>query len=315
DLGLGQKLHGSVDYYIKKGEDLLGLDYMDPTSGISGALRQMVNYANIETKGLDVDLTFHKNFSNLKWTTNVLGSIVNNRITHYSTNDNLKATAYLLGVGTAPPKSDKPVDILYALPWRGLSPENGLPLVLIDGEQSSDYNNYVNNFPVDDLIDVGVTVPRYHGFLRTSIAWKSLEIGGMVSWKGGYKYRKNSMMPGGEYQGNGQHHMDYFKRWEKPGDEKNTFVPAVTDKYSSPLANAYRYAEVLVEPATNIRWEDLILTYNYSILSNKLRGKVGFMVRNLGIIWKQSKSDEDPDQPYAIYSRPREFNINIQIQF
>lgn len=315
DWRIKDSFFGSIDYYHKKAEDLFGLDYVDPTTGVSGSLQQMVNYADLLTRGLDVDITAKSTFFGWTWTGNVLASIVNNKITDYSTNDNLRASSYLLTTGKTPPRLDQSVDVLYALPWHGLSATDGMPIVRIDGEETSDYNNYITNYPVAKLINVGVTVPRFHGFLRNTFAWKKLEIGGMVSWKSGYKYRRSSMAPGDEYQGNNQHHMDYFKRWQKPGDENSTVVPAMTDSYASPLAMAYQYAEVLIESANHIRLEDVVLSYDFELPVLRIPCKTSFMARNLGIVWKQSKSAEDPDYPYATYRRPLEFNMNLQIKF
>ncbi|MFD1769816.1 SusC/RagA family TonB-linked outer membrane protein [Sphingobacterium suaedae] len=315
DLSMGNVLKVSVDYYVKNGEDLFGMDYVDPTTGISGALQQMVNYADLRTDGLDFDLTFAHQFSGVRWTSNLLASYVSNRITDYRTNDNLKANAYLLTTGAAPPVKGRSVDALYALPWNGLSPINGLPIIYVDGEQSSDYANYINNFPVQGLEKVGVTVPRFHSFFRTTLSYKNIDIGGMLSFKGGHRFRRSSMMPGGEYLGNDQHHMDYYERWKKPGDETRTVIPAATDSYSSQLAMSYGYSRALIEPADHIRIEDLTAAYTAKLAKEKLKVKVVLMLRNVGILWQKSDSGLDPEMPFATYRRPKEFSLGIQLQY
>src|SRR5690606_2700473 len=51
------RIHGSLEYYRKKGTDLLGENFIDPTSGIisgtGGFVRNRVNYADVLTRGVD----------------------------------------------------------------------------------------------------------------------------------------------------------------------------------------------------------------------------------------------------------------------
>src|SRR5690606_33460451 len=114
--------------------DLIGDDYMDPTTGISGSYK--INYANIETQGWDVQLSTRNVTGQFNWTTTVLSSWVRNKVTHFNTNEVTSIARFLSG-SSAPPTVGASRDVVYMLPWHGLSPTDGLPIVFMDGEQTS----------------------------------------------------------------------------------------------------------------------------------------------------------------------------------
>ena len=83
-----RRLSGSLEYYVKKASDLIGDDYMAPSTGINEAnynLKNKINYANITTKGWDVQLSSRNLIGELNWTTDVLFSYTTNEVTNINT--------------------------------------------------------------------------------------------------------------------------------------------------------------------------------------------------------------------------------------
>src|SRR5690606_10632209 len=122
--------------------------------------------------------------------------------------------------GPVPPVWGVSKDMLYALPWNGLDPNTGFPIVYKDGVQTDDYAAYYYSRTKEDLEKVGSSIPTWYGSWRNDLAWKGLTLSFMLQFKMKYFFRKKSLHPKEEYYGS--YHMDYFKRWQKPGDEKHT---------------------------------------------------------------------------------------------
>src|SRR5690606_19439618 len=121
-----------------------------------------------------------------------------------------------------------------------------------------------------------------------------------IMWKMGYVFRRSSIASGEEFYGGLEfYHMDYYKRWQKPGDEKFTDVPAYTPDYDSYRASVYKYSEALITSGNHIRLQDINLSYTLTkSVWRKLPGQtIRFYVyaRNLGILWRANKQGIDPD--------------------
>lgn len=320
--GAGGWIRGSLDYYIKHAGDLIGLDYMDPTTGIIDgvfpALENKINYANLKTRGLDLELTTRILQGMVNWETSALFSYVRNKVTHFSTAEVSNIDYYFYA--SPPPVTGKSRDAVYALPWHGLDPATGLPAITPGGGSNTDYVAYYTGYHPDDLILAGVSVPPFFGSLRNTLSWKGLELSANITWKAGYVFRRSSMLPGGEYYSN--YHMDYFRRWQQPGDEMHTDVPAgLPERNSSTgyINSIYAQSETLVTRGDHIRLQDIRLSYSLfkADISQLPLQQVRLYVyaRNLGIIWRADNHNLDPDYPAAYYPEPRSIALGIQVDF
>lgn len=313
DFGIQQgKITGSLDYYIKQGYDLIGSTYLAPSTGITSDY--MINYANIRTEGIDLSLTGNFSCKGVDWRSNLLSSWVSNRITNYHTPE-VNDLAYYIS-GPVPPVWGVSKDMLYALPWNGLDPNTGFPIVYKDGVQTDDYAAYYYSRTKEDLEKVGSSIPTWYGSWRNDLAWKGLTLSFMLQFKMKYFFRKKSLHPKEEYYGS--YHMDYFKRWQKPGDEKHTDVPrAIAFAEDKPmLGAAYTYTSALVLPGDQIRLNDIRLDYQIPIKSGMVkRLNVYGMVRNLGMLWTKNKEHLDPDYHYSDYPPNKIFSIGLHSSF
>lgn len=314
----GEWLSGGVEWYIKKGNDLIGDDYMDPTTGITGSYK--VNYASIETKGWDLILNSRNLGGEVVWNTNILMSWVRNKVTGFNTPENIPTYNYFYN---SPPAKGISRDMVYAIPWNGLSPVTGLPIIYMDGHLSDEYNHYYNQYLNRSmLVEAGVSIPTHFGSLRNTVSWKGIEVGALLNWKMDYVFRRRSMGSYDEY--NQQYHQDYFNRWKAPGDERITDVPAHVsledmDNSKGVGAPVYEYSEALIVSGNHIRLQEINLSYGLpQILLDRLpvqNIRFSAYARNLGIIWRANKLRIDPDYLNSPYPAPASYAFGIHVIF
>lgn len=319
DFGVkGARINGSVDYFIKNATDLIGTDYLPPSTGIitggSAAKTSMMNYADLRTTGLDLQLRSQNVKGPFSWESSLLLNVVKNKVIDYKISDTELLANYT--ATKAPPSTGKSRDVLYALPWHGLDPETGLVLMYVNGEKTADYTAYYNSLTPEDLVVKGVTVPTFYGSLRNDLSWKGISASVLISWKSGFVFRRSSIASGAEY--GGVYHMDYFKRWQKSGDEKFTDVPAWAPQALPYSGTVYRDSEALVTKGDHIRLQDINISYTLpkSVIGTRFRNiRLYGYARNLGVIWKSNRHEIDPDYVNADYPAPKTFALGIQADF
>ncbi len=315
---LGNRISGSIERYVKNGNDLIGEDYLDPTLGITEGYK--INYADIRTEGWDIQLSTSNLTGGLSWKTDILAHWVNNEVTNYRTNDNLAVSNYFYGI--APPTVGRSRDVVYAIPWHGLSGQTGLPVIYMDGAQSGDYKTYFLQYlDKDMLVDMGSFVPTVYGTLRNTLGWKGVEFSAMLGWKSGYVFRRTSMGSSDEYAD--RYHQDYDRRWQQAGDENWTDVPRhvpleEADTYRD-ASSVYMNSEALITRGDHIRLQDITLSYT---LPAGITGKLALKnvrlyayARNLGILWKSNRVGIDPDYANSLYRAPKAYSAGIQFNF
>ena len=317
------RISGSIEYYAKKSSDLIGDDYLAPSSGIittpggTAANSKKVNYANMKTEGFDFRINTKNLTGELSWNSTILLSTVKNEVTNVFVNPGRRTQEYFGGSAAVPPVTGVSRDMIYATPWLGLDPETGMPIMFLNGEKSVDYTKYINTMTKEDLVNAGVAVPTMFGSLRNDLSWKNLSLSFLITWKTGHVFRRNSIASGAEY--NGTYHMDYFKRWQKPGDELTTYVPAYASAVNTGLNTFYNYNNVLITKGDVIRLQDISLSYaltKFNIPRLPVeRINIVANVRNVGMLWKANDFGIDPDFANAQYVTPRTFALGFQFDF
>lgn len=306
----------SFDLYRKKAKDLLGNRILDPSTGVTGVFK--LNYAGMETEGIDVQLSSKNIKGVFNWNTDLLLNYTSNKITDFK---NIPITNITEYINNPPPMEGKSFDNIYAYRWNGLSSTTGYPIVYIDGKESSDYIAYINQLTFDDLIEGGSTVPKLFGSLRNTWSWKGWQLSTLLSFKSGFVFRRSSMGSGQEYASTPYYHMDYFKRWTQPGDELFTDVPAWSKTTSSSTGwTLYRDSEALITNGASLRMQDIQASYLLPLrwhrtTSRKVDLRIFAGIKNVGIIWRANKVGIDPDYPMASYPPPRIINMGMNLNF
>ncbi|MEA5403009.1 SusC/RagA family TonB-linked outer membrane protein [Arcicella sp. DC2W] len=321
------RLRGSLEYYEKAGIDLIGYDFLDPTTGIfqspSGlyTIDNRINYANLLTKGADLEINAAITTGRFKWSAVLLGSWTQNKVTKYNAAEAPTLLSFLpaSNAGRAPATQGKSLDILYALPWYGLNPTTGAMQVYDSktgaggGSLSENYAAYWASLQQSNLKEMGVTVPVFFGSIRNTFTWKGLTASVNLVYKTGYNFRRTSINYSNLINYGGGH-LDYEARWKSPGDELQTSVPAVTLTANTTRDNIYLSNETLIENGSHLRLKDINLSYKLSAPKLGLSNVSVFMyVNNVGILWRANQVGLDPDFPTSDYPPIRTYSLGFKM--
>ncbi len=159
----------------------------------------------------------------------------------------------------------------------------------------------------------GPSRPTFFGSLRNTFTYNGFELSLNIIYKLNYMFRNLSSSLATSMNG------DYTRRWQQPGDELHTYVPSIQfPPFDNNREIFYSNSSVLIDKADHIRIQDIKLSYHFAHLVRKtsiLSSLVlyGYM-NNVGIIWRKSEKNIDPDV-YAGIPVPRSFTIGAKFTF
>jgi TonB-linked SusC/RagA family outer membrane protein len=287
DFGLpAGRLSGSLEVFWKQGRDLIGSTAQAPSTGVS-----VFTGNTAATAGHGFDLELHStNFS--WWTTDFFASYVTNVVTAY--NQASPAPFYLqFGAYGNYALLGRPLFAIYSYRWAGLDQATGDPQGYLGSAVSKNYSAIAAG-SVQDLVYNGPAKPPLFGALRNTFRYKQFSLSANISYAFGYYFRRSSVRYGSD-QGLAQQSGDYALRWQKAGDA--TSVPSLPAAPSLARDDFYSYSAVLVEKGDHIRLRDLRLAYR------RKTAELYIYAANLGILWRATKSGQDPDYPNT-YPQP-----------
>jgi len=305
-----RQYYGSLEFYNKKTSDLIGYTPLDPSTGY---LNNYSNNAHTRTTGLDLTLHAQKNWGNSAIQASLLLGSASSKVTE-ALSPTLGYTSAILGYGIYEGKYVKP---LLSIPFAGLDPQDGKPLGLLDGEVTANYADIYSKTLLDDLIDHGSAVPLYYGNLNFTVRYRMLSLQAIVDGKFKYFFRRTSVNYNMLYSrrlGN----PDYYLRWQQPGDELTTTVPAEYYPLDMNRENFYTNSAALVEPGDHIRLQQLRLEVDALSLLHRarLKGLQLFVnVSNLGILWVKNAQKIDPVYADTGISPSRIYTLGLNVKF
>ncbi len=294
-------LWGSIEYYHKKGTDLIGDSPLNPTTGVTDF---RANVANMIGSGIEMNISSRLiNQNDFRWESNLLCNYTTDKITKYLVEPS-SVTAYLTDASLTgspfdiTPTEGKPLFGIYSYKWAGLDPETGDPRGYLDREPSNNYSAVISATTFDDLVHHGRALPPVFGSFRNTFSYKNLALSFNIVFKFGYYFRRTSVNYTSLIQSR-IGHSDYALRWQNSGDEEITNVPSVIYSSNTNRDFFYNNSEVLVEKGDHIRLQDVQLSYKFS---DKLLQNLPFKsfeayvyATNLGILWRANKHNVDPD--------------------
>lgn len=313
---------GSIEYYIKKGIDLYGPSPIDYTAwGAANTLT--MNVANMAGKGVDVVLETQNIKRVIKWNTRILFNYNTSKTTAYF--EPSSQSIYGI-VASSPvyitPIVGKPPYAIAAYRWGGLNAA-GDPQGYVNKQLSTDYTAIFNEAKgtgiADNVVYKGSASPTVFGSIINEIGWKNISVTFNISYKMGYYFRRPTFSYSDLYN-SGISHIDYEKRWRKPGDESITNVPSMVYTNYPQFSNRdgfYAASEINVLKADHVRFEYVNLSYFIASGKRKLPFETlqfYAVASNLGILWAANKEHLDPDNPFAIPT-PRQTTIGLRANF
>lgn len=309
-----KRISGSVEYYLKKGNDLIGDKPIDPTTGVN-QLRG--NFSGMKAHGADIQISTVNIDKNFRWSTSFLFNYTNEKVTRfdltYTGSDKFTLTAHKGGL----PVVGKPLYALYSYRWAGLDPETGDPRIYLSDTIFKNTTSAVSSqFKLEDHIFNGRYNPPITGSVLNSLSWKNLTLALNIVYKLNYVFRRTSI----EYTAlrndwkNG--HGDYVLRWKKPGDETITNVPSFTYPINATRDTYYSNSDILVEKGDHIRLQFINVSYQFDEKVLKRSSisslQVYFYANNLGLIWRRNDKEIDPDFPTRDYPTPTSYSFGIR---
>ena len=212
------RIRGEVDYFIRKGEDML---YAVPVPYSTGLPSIMQNAASMDNKGIELQLSFDiLKERAFKWTLDF-------NLTHYK-NKLTKLTQEEVWDGTKKWVEGGSIYDFWLMKWAGVDAENGDELWWYKNgdawEKTNDYS-LASKDPKSKQY-VGSAIPKVYGGFTNNFSWKGLNLSVFFSYSvGGKMYDSNyqRLMHAGSL--GHAWHKDILKRWRKPGDV--TDVPRI----------------------------------------------------------------------------------------
>lgn len=295
--GFSDRISGTIEVYTKRSKDLISPETLDPTTGLN--IMQM-NGASIRTKGMDMKLSFVPVNRKIRLETSLLYSHVKNVVTKYMNEFSNKAGYINFSYAVNPREGADPYAIT-SYRFAGLD-SVGDPVGYINGLKSKNYANILNPTNWDDLVASGSSRPTSFGNLINTVSYKGFSLTVNIAYRFGYYFRRNTISYTALFN-NGIGHTDFYDRWQKPGDEHITNVPAMTYPANSNRDAFYTNSEATVSKADNIRLQDISLSFQpQRKKAGSLLDKMQFYcyATNLGIIWRANRLHLDPDYGTAM---------------
>lgn len=311
------RISGTLEFYLKDGLDLIGQTPYPPSSGIRTFNG---NNASMRTTGYDLQLETRNLTGDFKWSSVLLLSGVKEKVTDYEIESPVASVLERGALGAGGfnyPVKGRSLYSYYSLPWAGLNPETGAPMGVLDGEPSEDYRALVNGADLESIRYHGPARPTTFGSFRNTFSYKGISLSANISYRLGYFFRRSSVQYSSIQMGRGGH-SDYNLRWQNPGDEQFTQVPSQPGSIDNLRDTFYRNSSVLVEKGDHIRLQDVRLGYKVpqggsGIFSSMARAELFVYSNNLGLIWKASDTDLDPD--YGWQTPRKSIAVGIQLDF
>ncbi|NJI72439.1 SusC/RagA family TonB-linked outer membrane protein [Sphingobacterium kitahiroshimense] len=309
----GNWLSGSIEYYEKKSTDLIAPVTSNITVGYAMVSR---NSATILNSGLDAQLHAAKKIGNLYWNGDLNISYNKNRILKYMLASTRLSNWVGAGVSVSPIEGQAAYPLI-SYKWGGLTPENGNPVGYLNGENTVNYAQLIQNVTKDDLIFHGSALPEYYGAFRNMLSWRNLSVSANISFKSNYYFRRKSIDYTQLLNANARvGYGDFKDRWQQPGDENRTTVPSMQYPVDTRRNTFYQNAEITAEKGDHIRLQDISISY---LLANKSLSKrfkdlrLTAYLRNLGVLWSANKLALDPD--FRSLPLPASYSLGLTSNF
>ncbi len=304
------RLGGSLEFYSKNGQDLIGETEVPDSNGL---YQYRGNFSSTLTRGFDLTLNTINLNKAVRWSTQTLISGWKDEVTEFKGS---RTVAQYFGSNSSNvvPLEGKPLFSIYSLPWGGLSPDTGNPRGFLDGELSENYSAIISTATPESIRFHGSARPTVFGSLRNTFDYKGFSLSFNVTFRAGYFFRRSSVDYAALSRGQISH-ADYGIRWQNPGDELTTQVPSQPTALNTVRQSFYQRSSLLVERGDHVRFQDLRFGYTFSKPANPRfpfsRMEVFTYLNNLGLIWKATDQPLDPDFPTALPRRTAAVGLRI----
>lgn len=305
------RIGGSIDLYQKSAFDLIG---NSPIAMQSGLTQFRGNSANLRTRGIDILVNSRNLTGAIGWNTTLLFNYNTDKVTSYKVKQN--SNNNIVSQNYQNPLEGYPYYAIFSYPSAGLD-NTGSPQGYLNGQVSKNYTSIINLLAPSQLNYHGTASPKFFGSILNTVTYKNFELSVNITYKMGYYFKRKNVFIG-EYTNILTSYVDYENRWQKPGDELTTTVPALFYPANSSMTSFYRNSSNIIERGDHIRLQDVRLTYS---ASQKQLQKLPFKAisafiyaKNLGILWRKNTLGIDPDYGTSSLRDPLSFSFGINFK-
>lgn len=309
---LRDRLSGTIDWYLRNTEDLIGTLATSPLTGYDNVIG---NYGNMTNRGLDIGIQSvniqHPHFS---WSSSLIFNYNKNKLTllHETTPATgavMVHTERVVGY---------PLHTRFAYDYAGLNSEGDPQIRLADGRIS----DAMDAAMPEDIRYVGTAQPVWSGGLTNRFRYNSFSLSANVVFNGGHVLRSNRR-PATYVQILGNNDLDplILDRWKKPGDEARTDIPRFAP--SAAIAGArnldyYLSSEQFMLDASYVKIRDLTFSYQMpDRLASSLRARsvtCHVQLNNL-LLWTANNQGMDPEFGGSVRDAQGTLSVGAHITF
>lgn len=296
------RLNGGINGYHKTTTNLLGTV---PTNRFTGFDRTFGNLGKLLNKGIELSLhTQNIKGENFGWSTSLVFSYNKNKLANLGV---ISATAYvntLYGRLFSSYLPGRSMQSLFAYQFAGLDALGDPQIYLNDKTITKNPNAAA----AKDLVYQGTMQPVFNGGFTNTFNYKTISLSVNMIYNLGHVMRRdvNTLYSGVIGDGSSLASLNvssyFLDRWQQPGDENKTNVPAyVADEYTNSTrrnTGYYQYGDVNVVKASYVKVRDITLSYGLTppaLRFLKLQGLDLFVQATNFMVWKANKNDIDPE--------------------
>ena len=281
----GGRLNVGGDYWRKDVKDA----FADvKVSTVNGVYNYRMNNGSLKNSGYSIyvsgtpwktkDWSLYMSTS-YSYSDNTVQTDVNDT---YSIYDYLSGTAIIDG---------KAIGTFYSYEFLGLNPETGIPMF----DDFKDRQHLLRGKTLGEavqlaMIETGNREPKFQGSLYTTLRYKRLSLSTNLIYSFGNKIRMFELYTPIINGVNSDKNVrkEFVDRWQRPGDEKKTIIPALISKgdpnyssynshwsttqaadnagipaFGSSLWSMYDKSDIRVVPGDYLKMSNLSMTYNF----------------------------------------------------
>lgn len=320
---LNQAINLSVDYYYRKGVDLIGTQMLPLETGFE---MLTVNWASMRNQGVEVALsTRNVHTKNFMWTTNFNFAYNNNKVLKEALRED----------ALEPGREGYPAGALFALKTAGLD-EEGYPMFQDkDGKAVSAMEFFKLQewgFGATDLTArerrelytyVGTADCPYTGGFNNIFTYKAFELGVNFSFDFGGKVRSQPTYSIVDFDKGRNTNRDILNRWTPENTE--TIFPVLLsqnerlDEYMwySNQNEIYRNLDIWIRDLNYVRLQNIRLGYtlptNFTRTLGMTSATVAIEGRNLLVFGSSYKNYLDPETMSNAYATPAPKSVTLSL--
>lgn len=337
-----RRLTGTIEYYNKKGMDLLGTKQV---SQVSGFTTVQVNWASMKNSGVEFSLNgIPVDGKNFRWTVNANAGFNKNEVLDvYSvptvnTLTDAQRTNYAASAVVG-----KPVNGLWSYRYAGLNKDG----------RATFYNNKPGQTvlygmtSIDGLTYSGTTMPTMQGGLTNSFYYKKFTLSALVIGSFGNVIRLRNFSQGSGFgfpEATQNLPREWVNRWKQPGDEAHTDIPKFeSDPWDFAVTGAAPYngrmydnSDLRTVKGDFVRLQNVSISYDFYTQRLRAAGvqNIRFMLQGNNLhVWKNDRlKGQDPEATGSVMKYdatntanvsfgntylplPRSFSFSVSVQF